>query len=96
MRVPEVRGERDTAHGDVTAIEEPGTRFRLRCGDYRVIFRKSGRDEYKILQVGHRREIYRGELLLLDVRHCASPSDSWRSVSLRPFWYCLKGALNEN
>ena len=38
---------------------KPAGRLRLRCGDYRVIFRKSDADQFQILKVGHRREIYR-------------------------------------
>jgi mRNA interferase RelE/StbE len=49
-----------SAQGDVTLMKgNPGGRLRLRCGDYRVIFRKSGADQYQIVKVGHRREIYR-------------------------------------
>lgn len=52
----------DSARGDVAALKgAPLGRLRLRSGDYRVIFRKSGTDEYQILKVGHRREIYREE-----------------------------------
>jgi len=49
----------DSARGDVAALKgAPVGRLRLRSGDYRVIFRRSGTDEYQILKVGHRREIY--------------------------------------
>lgn len=52
----------DSAHGNVAALKgAPVGRLRLRSGDYRVIFRRSGTDEYQILKVGHRREIYREE-----------------------------------
>jgi mRNA-degrading endonuclease RelE of RelBE toxin-antitoxin system len=51
-----------SAQGNVAHMRgEPAGRLRLRCGDYRVIFRKSGADQYQILKVGHRREIYREE-----------------------------------
>ena len=37
-----------------------GDRFRLRVGDYRVIYRfEATRHELHLLAVGHRREIYR-------------------------------------
>jgi mRNA-degrading endonuclease RelE of RelBE toxin-antitoxin system len=49
-----------SAQADIALLKgKPAGRFRLRCGDYRVIFRKSGADQYQILKVGHRREIYR-------------------------------------
>ena len=48
--------------GDILTMKgKPAGRLRLRCGDYRVIFRKSGPDTFQILTVGHRREVYRGE-----------------------------------
>jgi len=50
-----------TRQGDVIAMTgEPTGRLRLRCGDYRVIFRLAGTDRFQVLKVGHRREIYRG------------------------------------
>jgi mRNA-degrading endonuclease RelE of RelBE toxin-antitoxin system len=49
-----------SAQGDIALIKgKPAGRLRLRCGHYRVIFRKSGADQYQILKIGHRREIYR-------------------------------------
>ncbi|MGO4881798.1 MAG: type II toxin-antitoxin system RelE family toxin [Bryobacteraceae bacterium] len=49
-----------TRQGDVTALTgEPAGRLRLRCGDYRVIFRLTGSDRFEVLKVGHRREVYR-------------------------------------
>ena len=46
--------------GDVALMKgKPAGRLRLRCGDYRVIFRTSGADQYQIVKVGHRREVYR-------------------------------------
>ena len=37
-----------------------GNRYRLRVGDYRIIYTfDSGRNEIHLLAVGHRREIYR-------------------------------------
>jgi len=51
-----------SAQGDVASMKgKPTGRLRLRCGDYRVIFRRSGAEQYQILKVGHRREIYREE-----------------------------------
>ena len=49
-----------SGQGDVVAMQgKPTGRLRLRCGDYRVIFRTSGAGTFQILKVGHRREIYR-------------------------------------
>ncbi|MBI4904847.1 MAG: type II toxin-antitoxin system RelE/ParE family toxin [Acidobacteria bacterium] len=46
--------------GDVLPMRgNPPDRLRLRCGDYRVIFRQISRDSYQVLKVGHRRDIYR-------------------------------------
>ena len=46
--------------GDVAFMKgKPAGRLRLRCGDYRVIFRRSDAGKFQILKVGHRREIYR-------------------------------------
>jgi mRNA-degrading endonuclease RelE of RelBE toxin-antitoxin system len=48
--------------GDVATLKgEPPGRLRLRCGEYRVIFRRSGAGRFQILKVGHRRDVYRGE-----------------------------------
>jgi len=47
-----------SAQGDV-ALMKGKPAGRLRCGDYRVIFRKSDADQYQIVKVGHRREICR-------------------------------------
>jgi mRNA-degrading endonuclease RelE of RelBE toxin-antitoxin system len=33
--------------------------FRLRIGDWRYVFRKSGADAIEILRVRHRRDVYR-------------------------------------
>ena len=33
--------------------------YRIRFGDWRLIFRKHGKDEIEILRVSHRREAYR-------------------------------------
>ena len=49
-----------SGQGDVLAMKgKPSGRLRLRCGDYRVIFRKSDAETFQILKVGHRREVYR-------------------------------------
>ncbi len=47
----------DFPHYRMTASE----RYRLRVGDYRVIYRfDSVRNEIYLIAIGHRREIYRG------------------------------------
>jgi len=49
-----------SGQGDIVPMQgQPARRIRLRCGDYRVIFRKSNDGTFQILKVGHRREIYR-------------------------------------
>ncbi len=50
-----------SGEGDVSALKgATAGRVRLRSGDYRVIFRRTGVDTFQILSVGHRKEIYRG------------------------------------
>ncbi len=50
---PDAAVRKLTGHGD---------RYRLRAGDYRVIYRiDDGELVIEIVEVGHRREIYRGE-----------------------------------
>lgn len=48
-----------TGVGDVIRLQEPRTEFRLRVGDYRVVFVPEGEDAIEILRVRHRREAYR-------------------------------------
>ena len=46
---------------DSQRLRGPGRRWRLRVGDWRVIFRYDRqRRKIAILRIGHRREIYRG------------------------------------
>ena len=47
----------ETGTGDVKAMKG-STAFRLRAGDYRVVFEKT-RDEISVVAAGHRRDIYR-------------------------------------
>ena len=47
-----------TGMGDVEKLEGVENQFRLRVGDYRVIFRREP-DSINILHVRHRREAYR-------------------------------------
>ena len=56
-----VRRYAETQHGDVRKLEGAGDRYRLRVGDYRVIFRpEEGRIIIVVLHVRHRRDAYRG------------------------------------
>ena len=55
-----VRRFATTQHGDVRKLEGQQDRYRLRVGEYRVIFRhEDGRLIIVVLQVGHRRDVYR-------------------------------------
>jgi mRNA interferase RelE/StbE len=55
-----VRRFATSQHGDVRKLEGQQDRYRLRAGEYRVIFRyEDGRLIIVVLQVGHRRDIYR-------------------------------------
>jgi mRNA interferase RelE/StbE len=48
-----------TGTGDVERLKNgPEPRFRLRVGDYRVLFRLEA-DAIRVIKVGHRREVYR-------------------------------------
>ena len=49
-----------TESGDVKQLEgfKP-PQYRIRFGDWRLVFRKLGNDEIEILRVSHRREAYR-------------------------------------
>jgi mRNA interferase RelE/StbE len=44
--------------GQVKKLKGSGD-LRLRVGDYRVRFEVAGEDTYRILRVGHRKEVYR-------------------------------------
>ena len=56
-----VRRYATTQHGDVRKLEGQQERYRLRVGEYRVIFRhEDGRLIVVVLHVGHRRDVYRG------------------------------------
>jgi len=45
--------------GDVKKLKPPFTGFRLRCGDYRVLFDHAGENTIDITSVRHRRDAYR-------------------------------------
>lgn len=49
-----------TAAGDVKQLHgfDP-PRFRLRIGDWRVVFRNRGQGAIEVVRVGHRGEVYR-------------------------------------
>jgi mRNA interferase RelE/StbE len=49
----------ETSYGDVKKLKGKVAQYRLRVGDYRVIFAiDDGRNEIVVLRIGHRREIY--------------------------------------
>lgn len=48
-----------TGMGDVKKLRPPRTEFRLRVGDYRVLFLPKQESGIEILRVLHRREAYR-------------------------------------
>lgn len=48
-----------TGAGDVIKLQPPRTEFRLRVGDYRVVFLRPSANSIEILHVRHRREAYR-------------------------------------
>lgn len=51
----------DTGAGQVVQLTGREGEFRLRVGDYRVVFeRHADRLVVLVLRVGHRREVYRG------------------------------------
>jgi mRNA-degrading endonuclease RelE of RelBE toxin-antitoxin system len=45
--------------GDVKKLKPPHTGFRLRCGDYRILFDQKDQNTIEITGVRHRREAYR-------------------------------------
>ncbi len=49
-----------TGSGDVKQLHgfQP-PRYRLRIGDWRVVFRKRGEDAIEMVRVRHRRDVYR-------------------------------------
>lgn len=49
----------ETGAGDVIKLQPPRTDFRLRCGDYRVMFRRIDEHTIEVLRVKHRSEAYR-------------------------------------
>ena len=49
----------ETGAGDVIKLQPPRTEFRLRCGDYRALFRKIDERSIEVLRVRHRSEAYR-------------------------------------
>ena len=44
-------------HGDIEKLRGDECRYRLRCGDYRVLFKLSG-SEILIVRVKHRKDAY--------------------------------------
>jgi mRNA-degrading endonuclease RelE of RelBE toxin-antitoxin system len=44
--------------GDVIRLQPPRTEFRLRVGDYRVLFLRAGDQTIEVLRVRHRSEVY--------------------------------------
>jgi mRNA-degrading endonuclease RelE of RelBE toxin-antitoxin system len=44
--------------GQIKSFKESGD-LRLRIGDYRVRFEMAGEDVYRVLRVGHRKDVYR-------------------------------------
>lgn len=52
---------KDTAAFDIKALQGHNARWRLRVGDYRVVYTvEDGRLFVWVLAVAHRREVYRG------------------------------------
>lgn len=49
----------ETGVGNVKALRGDAAQFRLRVGDYRVLFDREGLLVLSVVRVGHRREIYR-------------------------------------
>lgn len=49
----------ETGTGDVIKLQPPRTEFRLRSGDYRVLFRRFDEQTIEVLRVKHRSEAYR-------------------------------------
>jgi|HubBroStandDraft_4_1064222.scaffolds.fasta_scaffold852619_2 mRNA-degrading endonuclease RelE of RelBE toxin-antitoxin system len=49
----------ETGAGGVIKLQPPRTEFRLRAGDYRVLFRRIGEQTIEVLRVRHRSEAYR-------------------------------------
>ena len=48
-----------TGTGDVIKLQSPRTEFRLRAGDYRVLFLRLGPLSIEVLRVRHRSQAYR-------------------------------------
>ena len=49
----------ETGAGDVIKLQAPRTDFRLRVGDYRVLFRRIEERSIEVLRVRHRSAAYR-------------------------------------
>ena len=47
-----------TGAGDVIKLQPPRSEFRLRAGDYRVLFLRIHANSIEVLHVRHRREAY--------------------------------------
>ncbi len=48
-----------TQEGDIKSLSPPLTGFRLRCGDYRILFDLDAPNGIAVTGVRHRREAYR-------------------------------------
>jgi len=48
-----------TREGNVKKLQPPLTGFRLRCGDYRLVFERRGEHTIEIASVCHRSKAYR-------------------------------------
>ena len=49
----------DNGTGDVIKLRPPRNEFRLRFGDYRVLFLRRGEHSVEVLRVRHRSQVYR-------------------------------------
>ena len=49
----------ETGHGDVRALVGLSGLYRLRVGDYRIVFQLPGADALHVVRVRHRRDAYR-------------------------------------
>jgi mRNA-degrading endonuclease RelE of RelBE toxin-antitoxin system len=48
----------ETGAGDVIKLQPPRSEFRLRCGDYRVLFLRFDANSIEVLRVRHRSKAY--------------------------------------
>lgn len=49
----------ETGAGDAIKLQPPRTEFRLRVGDYRVLFRRIDEQTIEVLRIRHRSQAYR-------------------------------------